>query len=123
MNSGSSSSTPIKKTATPRAPRTPASGRGRTKAASTKKASDADTSSDDNGDDESATSPSVGRKRGRTSAAPKSYAESDATTGDEKEFTPVNKKVKVEPVEEEGVAGIASTTDPLEEEDEGVAFV
>jgi len=121
VNSGSASSTPIKKTATPRTPRTPASGRGGVKAPKSKKMSDADTTFEE---EEPAPSPSVSRKRGRTSTAPKSYAESDATTGDEEEeFTPKSKKVKDEPVEEEGVTAATNANAPLEGEDEGVAFI
>lgn len=76
-------------------------------------------------DDQSVPSPSVARKRGRTSTAPKSYAESDATTGDDEEddFAPKPKKVKKEPVEEEDVTGAATNNSPLPEEDEGVSFI
>ncbi|KAF3053373.1 hypothetical protein E8E11_011744 [Didymella keratinophila] len=120
VNSGSASSTPIKKTATPRTPRTPASGRGGVKAPKGKPMTDADTTSEE---EEPAPLPSVSRKRGRSSTAPKSYAESDATVGDEEEFTPKSKKVKDEPVEEEGVTAATNANAPLEEEDEGVAFI
>lgn len=117
VKSGGATSTPIKKTATSRAPHTPASGRGGAKVSKGKEMSDAETTSED---DEPAASPSVGRKRARNSAR-KSYAESDATSGDEEEeFTPKSKKVKNEPVDEEGVTG---TNVPLEEEDEAVSFV
>ena len=73
--------------------------------------SDADTSSDDAADEhESMASPSVGHKRPRASKTPKSYAESDATTGDEdeeEEFTPVSKRVKAGVIEGKGTANMA----------------
>ncbi|KAF1933637.1 uncharacterized protein M421DRAFT_395756 [Didymella exigua CBS 183.55] len=123
VNSGSAASTPIKKSATPRTPRTPASGRGRSKAIPSKKFDNDDTTSDGE-EEEPIVSPSIGRKRGRASACPQSYHESDATTGDEDEdFAPMNKKIKAELVEEEGVADTAGTDGPLEDEDEDVAFV
>lgn len=121
VNSGSASSTPVKKTATSRAHGTSASGRGGVKAPKRKKASDADTTSED---DEPTASPSVGRKRARNSTVRKSYAESDATSGDEDEkFTPMSKKVKIELLEEEGVTASASNNIPPEEEDEEVAYI
>jgi hypothetical protein len=121
VNSGSAASTPKGIVSTPRPPRIPASGRGNAKAAKGKKTSGAETTSED---DEPVPSTSVSRKRGRNSATRKSYAESDATSGDEEEeFTPMSKKVKSEPVEEEGVTSAATDNAPLEEEDEGVAFI
>ncbi|KAF3042171.1 hypothetical protein E8E12_008249 [Didymella heteroderae] len=121
VNSGSPNSTPIKKAATSRASRASASKRGGMKGSKGKKTSDADTTSED---EEPVASQSMGRKRGRTFCAPRSYAESDATTGDEEgEFTLMPKKVKVEPVEQEGVTSTANNNAPLEENDEGVAFI
>lgn len=85
---------------------------------------DVDTTSEE---DEPVPSPSARRKRGRSSTAPKSYVESDATTGEEEEeeaeFAPMLKKVKVEPVDQQGVAAVANSNTPLEEEDEGVSFI
>ena len=123
LNSGGSSATPKKMAVTPRTPRTPASGRVRAAKASAKKNVDNETSSEDAADEE-LSSPSVAHKRARTSKGPKSYAESDATSGDdEEEFTPMSKRVKAEPIEDEGVAGTISNHTPVEEEDEAVAFV
>ena len=123
LNSGGSSATPKKIPATPRTPRTPASGRIRAAKASAKKNVDNETSSEDAADEE-LSSPSVAHKRARTSKGPKSYAESEATSGDdEEEFTPMSKRVKAEPVEDEGVAGVNCNHTPVEEEDEAVAFV
>jgi hypothetical protein len=84
---------------------------------------DVDTTSEE---DEPVPSPSARRKRGRSSTAPKSYVESDATTGEEEEeaeFAPMLKKVKVEPVDQQGGAAVANSNTPLEEEDEGVSFI
>lgn len=124
----------FKPAGTPRTPRTPASGRGRAKGTATKKTINAGSTTDEATDDEEPTpSPSMNRKRARTSKTPASYAESDATTGDdEDEFTPEPKRVKAEPVENEGVAGVANGAagvtngdDHVEDEgdDEGIAFV
>lgn len=75
-------------------------------------------------EDEPVPSPSARRKRGRSSTAPKSYAESDATTGEEEEeFAPMLKKVKVEPVDQQGVAAVANSNTPLEEEEEGISSI
>ncbi|KAF2630449.1 hypothetical protein BU25DRAFT_456179 [Macroventuria anomochaeta] len=124
MNSDGSSATPKKVVSTPRTPRTPTSSRGRAKASRSKKNTDNYTISDDaDEDDKPVASPSVGRKRVRTSKAPASYAESDATTGDdEEEFTPVSKRVKTEPVEAEGLASVTDNQAQVEKEDESVAF-
>ena len=118
---GGPTSTPQKVTSTLRTPRTPASGRGPAKSGvfRKKKTSDADTSSDD----EILASPSVRQKRARTSKARRSYEESDATTGDEEdEFALPSKKVKTEPVEDEGILGVTNTDDPVED-DEAVAYI
>jgi hypothetical protein len=125
VNSSGPASTPKKIADTPRLARTPTSSLGRAKATKDRKTTSDDTTSDDDDDEESIASPSVNRKRTRTSATRKTYAESDATTGDEEEeFTPKSKKVKTEPVEEEGITDAAGANGPLEEEDEAaVEFV
>jgi hypothetical protein len=122
VNSGGSSSTPRKALTTTGTPHTPASGRSRVAKASVKKNIDNDTTSEDAMDEE-LPSPSVARKRARTSKALKSYAESDATTGDdEEEFTPMSKRVRAETIENEYVAGMTDDHTPAKE-DEAVTFV
>lgn len=126
MNTNGSGVTP-KKTAptprTPRTPQTPASGRGKAKVA--KNVINSKTASEETTDDdeEPVASPSVGRKRVRTPKTPVTYAESDAATDDEEEFKFVTKRVKTEPVEDDGVAGTANGTGHLGFDDEDVAFV
>lgn len=113
VNGGSGASSPAVKSATPR---TPASRRATTKTTKGKKNSEMDTASDDS--EESMATPSNDRKRRRKSAVHTSYAESDATSGDEKEFVPVSKKVKPEPAEDEGFSTTAAPNSHLENEDE-----
>ncbi|KAH6622330.1 hypothetical protein C7974DRAFT_457382 [Boeremia exigua] len=127
------STTTPKKASVARAPRTPASG-GR---ASAKKSVNKDVTSDESGGEEAVPSPLASRKRTRTRTpkTPPKYAESDATSGDddegEEEFSPVVKKVKTEPVDDEVAASTALVIAPSasleeeedEDEDEGVAFI
>ena len=123
VNFGGLSSTPKKAPTTPRTPHTPASGRSLVAKTSVKKNIDNDTTSEDAMDEE-LLSPLAARKRPRASKAPKSYTESDATTGDEEEeFTSMSKRVRAKSVDNECVAGMTDDHTPVKEEDEAVAFV
>jgi hypothetical protein len=121
---GSTTLIPVRAAASPRTPRTPTSGRSRTKDTSTKKPTDNDTASEGEEDAESIVSPSDGRKRARYSKTPASYAESDAVSDDEDEpFTPKNKRVKTEPAEDEDTTDTIKDVEYFKEEDDAVAFV
>lgn len=125
VNSNSSSVTPKKSVATPKTPRTPktpASRKAHVNVQANKETSDIDNSSED---DQNVGSPSIGRKRARTAKAPATYAESNTSDDDEdeEEFTPMSKRVKAEPIEDEGLASMPNGNDGFEEDDEGVSFV
>jgi hypothetical protein len=93
-----------KSVATPRTPRTPGSARARfSKKAAREEDEEDETANEEGSADETVATPSMNRQR-RASQPKRSYAESDAASDDEEEgFTPINKKVKKEPAEEEVV--------------------
>ncbi|KAJ4988675.1 hypothetical protein SVAN01_05808 [Stagonosporopsis vannaccii] len=117
-------STPRKTHSTAKSPRTPSSGRARASVKKIAKPEAEDT--DEELDEELVSSPLVQRKRTRTPKMQKSYAESDASSGDDEDeetFVPQTKKVKAEPVEKEAVGGDEGGEGPDEEDGEGVDFV
>ncbi|OSS43657.1 hypothetical protein B5807_11530 [Epicoccum nigrum] len=108
---------------TPRTPRTPASARARSSKKAREEDEEDETATEDGSADDTVPTPSVNRQR-RASQPKRSYAESDAASDDEEDgFTPINKKVKKEAVDEEVSSAFAVPGASAAAEPEDVEFV
>ncbi|KAJ4322182.1 hypothetical protein N0V94_002530 [Neodidymelliopsis sp. IMI 364377] len=112
---------PEKAVATPRTPRAKVSGGGKGKATPAKKIADEDTTSDGTVEmEEPVVSPSVRRKRTRVQSTPVTYDSASTGEGDDddEEFTPVVKRVKAEPVDDNPFVGLSDNNRGGEDEDD-----